>query len=242
MTGSESSCHLQRALCSAELYLYTEFYTSHPHFISILKNEKNSACPESIFLQSITFEASDIFNKSLSNYHDCLKLEALKNCTNRRWSPFICLMAMASVLGLQVRSLYPDTGKDHMENFCNALLLPRESQNKHCSTINLLWSFCVLPKMQSSFRPNHIVPIFIVKNENVELKVPYSKNSHQSKISFPKVKAICASASSFKSDSISGAAHNKLSFEDHDTTKPEEVNFANNFDYDVGSFFQMLTS
>ena len=40
---------------------------------------------------------------------DCKKFEANKSCQDNRWCPFVSLMALANVLGLEIHSFYPVT-------------------------------------------------------------------------------------------------------------------------------------
>ena len=69
------------------------------------------------FSQAIIFQASDQFDKSLKNSADCVKLQALFHAQNRRWTQFICLMALESVLGLLIHSIYSETSNRHA--FCS---------------------------------------------------------------------------------------------------------------------------
>ena len=103
--GHENSYHLLQVLYSAELCLYPDFSASHPHFITILAKERTSGLLETIFSLSITFQASDHFDKSLQKYAGCVKLEL--NSQSRRWSPSTCLMPLRSILGLLTYPLYP---------------------------------------------------------------------------------------------------------------------------------------
>ena len=125
VTGNENSSHLLQTLCSAELYPYPVCYASHPHFIALLAKDRTSGLLETIFSQATTFQANDHFDKSLQNYADCVMLEALFNAQNRRWTLFICLMALESVLGLPIHSIYPETGNRHAACLRNALIHPR---------------------------------------------------------------------------------------------------------------------
>ena len=109
--GHENSYHLLQAFYSAELCLYPDFM----HLIHILllfwQKKRTSGLLETIFSLSITFQASDHFDKSLQKYAGCVKLEL--NSQSRRWNPSTCLMALASILGLPTYSLYPETGNRH---------------------------------------------------------------------------------------------------------------------------------
>ena len=165
VTGNENSSHLLQALSSAELYPYPDCYASRPPFIALLAKEKTSFPLETIFSQAITFQASDHFNKSLQNYADCVKLEALFNAQNRRWTPFICLMALESDLGLPIHSIYPETGSRHAVSLGNALIHPREMKCVNSILLNLIWSVCAKGK-RVLCKPDHIAPVIIFNDEN----------------------------------------------------------------------------
>ena len=137
VTGNGNSSHILQALCSAELYPYPDCYASLPPFIALLAKERTSCPLERIFSQAINIQVSDHFDKSLQNYADCVKLEALFNAQNRIWTPFICLMALESDLGLPIHSIYPVTGSRHAVTLENALFHPREMK-----CVNLIWSVC----------------------------------------------------------------------------------------------------
>ena len=162
---------------------------------------------EKIIFQPLKFQASDHFDKSLQNYIDCVKLEASLNSHSKRWSPFICLMALASVLGLPNQSLYPESGNRHASSIANALILPRERKSVNHSPLHLMWLVCALPQDKKALcMPNHIVPVFVVSNEkeihpvqNVQLKIlfqrignaePISTTSSIPIASFPLIKLI----------------------------------------------------
>ena len=89
-------------LFALQNFTYPDCYASPPPFIALLAKERTSGPLETIFSQVMTFQASDHFDKSLQNYADCVKLEALFNAQNRIWTPFTCLMAQESDLGLPI--------------------------------------------------------------------------------------------------------------------------------------------
>ena len=160
VTGNGNSSHILQALCSAELYPYPDCYASLPPFIALLAKERTSCPLERIFSQAITIQVSDHFDKSLQNYADCVKLEAIFNAQNRIWTPFICLMALESDLGLPIHSIYPETGSRHAVTLENALFHPREMK-----CVNLIWSVCAKGK-RVLYMPDHIAPVIIFNDEN----------------------------------------------------------------------------
>ena len=148
-----------------------------------------------MFSHSLTFESSDLFDKRIQNYSDSIRLEALLNCQHRRWSPFICMMALSSVLRLPIHSFYPETGGRkgagrHAFNLSNADIEPREKSVAETFPIMLLWSLAAGSRndLNPSFVPNHIVPLFILKGHSNLVKVMEGPKIKQSKILFAKYK------------------------------------------------------
>ena len=97
----------------------------------------------------------------------------LNNCQNKRWSPFSCLMALSSVLGLDIHSFYPDMGcgvpTSHAHNVFNAVIKPRIEPESTLTPVRLLWTRLdtLMQCCRKSFLPNHIVPLFYA---NVDAK------------------------------------------------------------------------
>ena len=205
-----------------------------------MEKERTSGLLETIFFQSISLQASDHFDKSLQNYVDCIKLEALFNSQNGRYSPFICLMALAHVLELPSQSIYPETGSRHAVSLLNALIQPREMQSVHCIPLNLMWSVCAQPKSKKAFyNPDHIVPIFIIDHRS---KV-HSVQSHQLTLSLPKLRKVesisqTSNISIVASDRPKTPEVHKVILEGSDQDQLDNrAHFPENFNYDVGSFY-----
>ena len=78
--GKEDPSSALRALCSMELYLYADYYASHSHFKSLAEKEQDTSLSDLFFLQSLSFHASDQFDKKLNNHSNCVRKEALRNC------------------------------------------------------------------------------------------------------------------------------------------------------------------
>ena len=179
--GKEGLSSVLRALCSMELYLYADYYASHPHFKSLAEKEQNTSLSDLFFLQSLSFDASDQFDKKLSNHSDFVRKEALRNCNSGRWCPFVCIMALSNVLSLPITSLFPYTQDKSAVALCNAAVLPRDNTLRK-KPIYLLWSAMAIPtKEKAPLRPNHIVPVLIVRDV-VRSKAPLKVN--QTKLSF----------------------------------------------------------
>ena len=108
--ADESLALTLRVLTSAELFLHASYYSSHPHFTTLLSTQKAPNSLESFFQVANAFEVTDLLESNSNSYFDCVKFEALRNCQDKRWSPFISLMALSSVLGLEIHSFCLDAG------------------------------------------------------------------------------------------------------------------------------------
>ena len=171
VNGSEDSYILLRALTSAELYYRADYYVAHSHFVSSLAKEKTANVMEAMFCISQSHKATDLLPDSSKNYCDCVRLEALRNCQGKRWSPFMCLMALSSVINLPICSLYPDTRARYAPNLFNARIFPRQASAGFLSPpINLFWSFIGANRkdINPMFVTNHVVALFIVKAEHAD--------------------------------------------------------------------------
>ena len=170
ITGEEKLWHLLRALTSAELYLHSNFYASHPHFLNLLANEETSYILKSMFSCSVSHDVDKSSNMS-ENYSDSIKIEALKKCQDRRQSPFICVIALSSVLGMQVNSFSQSLAEKrlagHSSNLKNAVLQPREVPGSLNAPINLMFSRegCLSTELNSSYKSNHFVPLLVMPGQ-----------------------------------------------------------------------------
>ena len=232
LAGKDDLCYILRALTSAELYLNSSYYASHPYFVSNLAVGDSSTLLECFFTHSVSHDVSDILPLSrlssnvsrheaksmtihdrILDYSQCSKLEAFKNCQDKRWSPFVCLMALSSVLGLPVKSYYPDCAKEsYAFRLMNTTIQPRIGTDDLKEPVHLLWTIAggIKEDLNPRFSPNHVVPLFFLtknvlhapsscvksctKKSIAGLFKATSKKEQQSKIYFPKVSNITQSS------------------------------------------------
>ena len=105
--GNNSFKEELRVMTSLELHLNADYYCKHPIFV-LMATSKYFLSMESV-LKVCVSEASFISNASSINL---VKLEALKNCHEKTWSSFLCILTLASVIENPIQSLYPDFGLD----------------------------------------------------------------------------------------------------------------------------------
>ena len=247
--GSENLSGLLRALTSAELFVHKDYYAAHPHFLSLLSQENTSKLLAKIFTVLHTFVASDFLGTEKDkDYTLCVQKEALENCQNMRWSPFVCLVALSNVISLPIHSFYPETGGLHAGQLAvrlfNGMISPRIDNSS--LGINLLWckSGGSSADVSPSFKPDHIVPVFFTKQaslRNCTNDTQTSPPTRQLKISFPKKQS---SASPLVSDSksvttsaiVSSCCKLPSVSRSHAVAKSSQEKDGKLPDYDIGSF------
>ncbi|XP_065069047.1 uncharacterized protein LOC135694297 isoform X2 [Rhopilema esculentum] len=265
ITGQEELSPTLRALTSAELYLNATYYASHPHFVSLLATDKTPGLIGRFFQLSHSFEVSDLATSNHFEFTQSAKVEALKNCQVKRWSPFICLLALASVIGIPIHSLYPETGGmiagKYAAKLFNAIIHPRERLDDSNSHIHLLWSCFEDFKrhINPNFKPNHFVPVFVGDNfsldsSNAKSRPSQTLNVAASGVKYGKSKSsVAASFSSLKQSKI--CFHSSTESSDNDfmpqvTSSPpvavlktdSALETAVTNSYDIGSFYGQVES
>ena len=128
---SESLCYIHRFLASIEKLLVTLFY-----------------------------DASGIFSPDMQNHKDYIQREGILNLNNKHWSSVMCLLALSSAIGIQIKSIYPTTdihNTNRYEDMFNLVALPSTYTNQNAVT-NILWSTSgSLDNTKNvSFKPNHL--------------------------------------------------------------------------------------
>ena len=107
LVGTSNMSQILRALASVELYLNASFYKQHPYFTELAKTHKSSAKGHSHLPYCLTESLGDTLGKGVTKVEECLRLEALQNCVNKKWNPFIFLLTLSSVIGSPIYSFYP---------------------------------------------------------------------------------------------------------------------------------------
>ena len=67
-------------------------------------------------------------NLDVSKVEECLRLEALQNYVNKKWSPFIFLLTLSSVIGSPLFTQGVCIFKFYSPIACNAHIFPRDSE------------------------------------------------------------------------------------------------------------------
>ena len=156
-----------RCLTCIELYENAKYYADHPLFHT--KHAEGAFdCVRSAFIMALSSPALD--SLELSDPYHAVIAEAIVNANDKEYSSFLCLIALASVIGRPIQAHFPvrydfsDLDKrSSVEIFYNSLVLPRQSCLLSNGTIHLLRCAAVpldfLKTGKIPERKNHYVPL-----------------------------------------------------------------------------------
>ena len=148
-----------RVLTSIELYLNADFYSKHPYF-EVVVNEHQDDFGRSLtnlLPLSVSLECLD----SRLSGSELVKKEAIVNCHDKKWSSFLCILGLSSVINRNIVTYYPDCGDRRCKLLFNRQIEPRSPSVAAPAADNLYILFCVdgLIKSGDKFKPNHFVPL-----------------------------------------------------------------------------------
>lgn len=114
-----------------------------------------------LFLVALTVSGDKALTDS-GTRNDAVKAEAVAPCEDKQWASLIHMMAMASVIGRSVYSLYPEVNFRFRPLMMN-LLKPRRSHADDTldKPVYFLWSRegNLDNRPNAWYKPNHIVPV-----------------------------------------------------------------------------------
>lgn len=143
-----------RLLTSIELYLNADFYNNHPMFTDVLHNHKEYFPLSNVLPFCVSFESLDSNEKGIF----LVQREALENCKDKRWCPFLCILALSSTLNQAVSFHYPDNINEKFRKLFNRTIFPRSEVPNNAENINILFCYEGLVSSASN-QPNHYVPL-----------------------------------------------------------------------------------
>ena len=190
--GSDVLVDELRALTSIELFVNSKFYSIHPVFLSVFELQRNLfSSVESALKFSVSKEALD---SDLSS-EDLIKKEAIIMCSAGKWSSFVCVLALSSVLKKCVELLYPDIGLEKFKVLFNRVIYPRRIPvNKHESLPILFFDACRSANKIDLYQVNHFVPLILLNKIVSAKSICIKRHFFQTKLQFfpkqPKKKAI----------------------------------------------------
>lgn len=157
---------LLRLLTAVEWHKNVPFYASHPN---LPEGASDCGLPEiSLFIQCLSESGLKVFE----NTKDRIKVvegEAIAGCCGKKWPIIMHIMALSTVIGRPIFSLYPECNTN-TRALCHKEILPRDYDTKKrdisANTAMILWSrdSNLDHHPRSWYEPTHFVPILIQGN------------------------------------------------------------------------------
>ena len=116
--------HELRQLVSIELYENTSYYASHPLLKTKFEEDNTFLHFHNLFTCVLSENAFNVFDKT--NISLSIQTEAESNLVNCRWSSFLCVLALSSVIGRPINCHYPSVGEKKYHNLFNCLVQPKK--------------------------------------------------------------------------------------------------------------------
>ena len=159
LVGNESLCCILRLLTAVELYINSEFYCKHPAFQEYVNASViNGYDEDTLFTMCLTAQGIAAWN---GKHRDSAVKEEAKSCSKQReWCGTFHIMALASVTGRPVYSVYPNAGS-RIREFFHRKILPRSLEQGNQDVVYIMWSrYGTLDSAPGSwYQPNHFIPI-----------------------------------------------------------------------------------
>ena len=121
LVGDNSLVHELRMLTSIELFLNANFYSEHSCFLSAAEEHPKNLRLKNLSSLSVSLECLD---SGLAN-SDLVKQEAILNCSDKKWSSFLCILGLSSILSGAICTYYPDCGELKYKLLFNRKVQPR---------------------------------------------------------------------------------------------------------------------
>ena len=122
LVGDNSLVQCLRILTSLELFFNSDYYPQHPFFLTLVnEHSQYFRIIDNLLPKSISEESLD----SGKTKQDLVKQEAILNCNDKKWSSFLCILGLSSVLGRNIHTYYPNCGEERYKVFLNGIVKPR---------------------------------------------------------------------------------------------------------------------
>lgn len=186
--GDDQHWSYLRELTSLELFLNAKFYSDHPYVQEKSKHfSKENTAFSAVISDAALGKGYD--RKDAESRIEVVKREACRNSVPGTFSSLICMLALSSVIGRNIVSLYPEEiKKETRYSLCNnGLIKPKTYHEMFKNKFNenhsiiLLWtkdgSSSFIPGTSREFKPNHFVPVI---QQQQETNMPYTGHSRSS--------------------------------------------------------------
>lgn len=176
LVGNESLSLELRLRTVIELATNVEYYSSHPHFQKKLKTYggKSDFTMEGLYYVAAFTRESEAANDR-KGFTEGIKKEITITSANRRYAGTLQICALASVIGFQIKMVYPDKALQILPMF-HGTINPRVACNHNHEAKSILWTNTNGWDRKELFHSNHFVPV--IKNENWRSIVKMSLGQH----------------------------------------------------------------
>ena len=85
-----------------------------------------------------------------------------------KWSSFLCILGLSSVLGRNIHTYYPDCGEERYKVLLNGPVKPRLPAffKEALDGLHVLFCYESRIKPRDTFQPNHFVPLLFYTNQH----------------------------------------------------------------------------
>ena len=166
LVGNDSICHHLRLLTALELLMNSGFYAEHPR-LKVLQDGDNAFCEATLFTICLSRLGISAWDNS-SDRTEAIQAEAQGACKIKEWAGMIHFMALASVLGRPIFSVYPNVSLG-FRNLLHGMVQPRvaeQGQGEECA-IFIMWSrdSGLDARCGRWYEPNHFIPLLKSKQD-----------------------------------------------------------------------------
>ena len=163
LVGDNSLVQCLRILTSSELFFNSDHYPQHPFFLTLVnEHSQYFRIIDNLLPKSVSEESLD----SGKTKQDLVKQEAILNCNDKKWSSFLCILGLSSVLGRNIHTYYPDCGEERYKVFLNGIVKPRLPTKEALDDLHILFCYEGRIKPGDTFQPNHFVPLLFYTNQH----------------------------------------------------------------------------
>ena len=96
-----------------------------------------------------------------SSQDNLVKKEAILNCNDTKWSSFLCILRLPSVLQRNIFTYYPDCGAQKFKHLLNCMVQQSSKVKKGFDDFHILFCYHYDSIVQAgeAFQLNHFVPL-----------------------------------------------------------------------------------
>ena len=158
--GNNTLVDILRILTSIELHQNAKYYSNHPIFNDMLSKGEYGEYNFSLNNLLKSTLSGSVVDQDITRNEDSVRAEALNNCSTGKWSSFMCILGLSSVLNASIFSHYPEFGPKRSHLLLNRLIKPRSNLLKPTRERVLNVMFCRQgPIIHGQlFQSNHFVP------------------------------------------------------------------------------------